>query len=133
MAVVLIALIAVPMGGCGTLGKLGGMFGNILTPNRNNDFAEAHIRFDAGAIRYDKFHSKIIDDTNERRVGVVTNLQWNELDGLEKNVIAAKDALVSGFETWETSGTKPADFKAKEKTLDDAREKYIALVEKVLP
>lgn len=119
--------------GCGFFGSIGGAFGDLFTPNRANDYGEAHLRFDGGAIRYDGRHSKIIDETDTRREGVVTDLQWLEFKAFEGIVIASAEAVIKDFEEWEKTGTKPAGFQAHEKTLNDAREKFIVFVDKVRP
>lgn len=138
MGVVLIALLAsTTMTGCGTFGKIFGGIGGIFTPNHQNDLGQWQVRTEKEAQAYNKARYMVVellpDGTDQRRRGVMTDLQYAEFNTFEKNVAAAEELLNKDFKTWTESGTKPADFDGRAKTLREQQQKLINLVKVVKP
>lgn len=136
-AAVLIALVAsVGVTGCGSsgfLGKLGGIF----TPNHQNDMAQWQVRTEKEAQAYGKSRYVVVelkpDGTDQRKVGVLTDLQYAEFNTYEQNVATAEGKLDKDFDDWAKSGTKPADFDGHAATVREWQDKLINLVKAVEP
>ena len=137
LAFVMIALLAVPMGGCGTLGKLGGMFGGIFGINHANDMAQWQVRTEREAQTYKNSRYVVVellpDGSDQRKRGIVTDLQYAEFNTYEQNVATAETALNDDFKTWTQSGTKPPSFDGHAATVREWQNKLIALVKAVKP
>jgi hypothetical protein len=136
-AAVLIALVAsVGVTGCGSSGvlrKLGGIF----TPNHQNDMAQWQVRTEKEARAYEKSRYVVVelmpDGSDQRKRGVVTDLQYAEFNTYEQNVATAEVALKKDFDSWASTGTKPADFDGHAATVREWQNKLINLVKAVRP
>lgn len=137
LGVVLVALLASGMvTGCGTSNLLS-RIGSIITLNHANDFGQWQQKTEKEARAYEAQRFVVVetlpDGSDQRRRGVVTDLQYAEFNTYEKNVGAAEVEVQKDFDEWSRSGTKPVSFDGHAKTLREQQEKLINLVKAVKP
>ena len=127
----LLLVLIMPIAGCGTLGKLGGVFGGIFTPNRHNDYAEANLRIKAKEVKYTEQWVIVVNpDTKDPREGIMTEAQYHKFEALQDNVISAEGPVYDDIKEWRATNTRPPSYDGREKTLFAAIDEFIAYVKK---
>jgi hypothetical protein len=127
--IVLALIVALSLSGCGTTS----LFSRLIHRNHVNDYGEIHKKLDADAIRYSLARHVVVDDTETRRIGVVTDPQFREFQVYEQNVIDAEALTDKDLADWAKDGSRPVSFDGHAKTLLDAQNKLIAFTRTVKP
>lgn len=124
--ILLLSLLFLP--GCTFFRSIGGSFKDLVTPNRQNDFAEVNIKLKADEVEYTKHRLMIVDENGNMRDGVFTEVQYNKFLAFEKNVGLTDSPLHMDVLEWRTTGTKPVSFDSHAAALLKAQNELINFV-----
>jgi len=129
LAIVLVAA-SLSTAGCASLGSLGKVFMDIVTPNKANDFSEVRKQLQKEVKPYTEHRLIVVDESGNPRAGVLTAAQYEVYLALETNAGNAATPVNLDMLEWSNTNTRPVSLTPHMKTLKTAQDALIAYVKK---